>query len=84
MNSNGFVYFLTESHGSSPHSSICVLISHKCACSVWDTSVFVVVVVVVVDVVVDVVAVAVVDDVISKRGDDSSTGMVKLCNLGNS
>jgi len=73
MNSNGFVYFLTESHGSSPHSSICVLISHKCACSVWDTSVFV-----------DVVVVFVEDAVISKRADDSSTGTVKLCNLGNS
>ena len=38
MNSNGLVYFLTESHTSSPHSSIWALMLHKYMFSVWDTT----------------------------------------------
>jgi hypothetical protein len=38
MNSNGFVYFLIESHASSPYSSIWALILHKYMFSVWDTN----------------------------------------------
>ena len=78
MNSNGFVYFLTESQTSSPYSSICALISHKYMFNVWETNIAV-------------VDDAVISNSDSDGDDDDAdadadalAGIFKLCNFGNS